>query len=173
MFPVHALAVVTHLAVAICGSEQVPPALLQNAETIAADVYRDIGVAIDWTEECGDTEGALEVDLVGGDNIGSSYANVTLGFAAPGTSEATILYDRVGKFSKRYGLKREVLLGYAIAHEVGHLLLPPNSHSPSGVMRANLDLQRAAAKKLRFTREQGELILEKLEGFAPVVVATR
>ena len=98
---------------------------------------------------------------------------MTLGFAAPGTSEATILYNRVGKFSKRYGLKREVLLGYAIAHEVGHLLLPPNSHSPSGVMRANIDLQRAAAKKLRFTRQQGELILEKLEGFAPVVVATR
>src|SRR5205823_3336269 len=83
-------------AVAICGSEQVPPALLQNAETIAADVYRDIGVAIDWTEECGDTEGALEVDLVGGDNIGSSYATVPPGFAAPGTSEATILYDRGG-----------------------------------------------------------------------------
>ena len=32
-------------------------------------------------------------------------------------------------------------LGDVIAHEVGHLLLGTNSHSPGGIMRARMDLQ--------------------------------
>ena len=32
-------------------------------------------------------------------------------------------------------------LGDVIAHEVGHLLLGANSHSPSGIMRANVDVR--------------------------------
>jgi hypothetical protein len=166
----HALTIAAHLSVAICGSGQLPPALLANAEVLAADVYRDIGVAIDWTG-CGEDDGALEVDLMKRDEIGEPVADVTLGFAEPGTSVATVLYDRVAKFARRYGLKGDVLLGYAIAHEVGHLLLPPHSHSIAGVMRATIDLDKAAARKLHFTTEQGALILERLEG-TPLIVAT-
>jgi hypothetical protein len=168
----HALTIAAHLSIAICGSEPVPAVLLDRAESIAANVYRDIGVAIEWSD-CRDQEGGLEVDLTTRDALDAPVADATLGFAEPGGSVATVLYDRVGKFAKRFGVKREVLLGYAIAHEIGHLLLPPNSHSPSGVMRASLDLDQAAAKKLRFTREQGELILDRLDGVAPLVVATR
>jgi hypothetical protein len=170
MSALHALAMAAHISIAICGSEQVPRPLLERAEVIAADVYRDIGVAIDWSEgDCGDNEGGLEVDLVSRDDLEAPVADVTVGFAEPGSSVAIILYDRVAKFSKRFGLKREVLLGYAIAHEVGHLLLPPHSHSLSGVMRATIDIDQAAQKRLRFTREQGELILDRLEGFGAVV----
>ena len=32
-------------------------------------------------------------------------------------------------------LSDRVLLGHAVAHEIGHLLLGPNSHSSSGIMR--------------------------------------
>jgi hypothetical protein len=73
------------------------------------------------------------------------------------------LYDRVEFVAHRYHVKREILLGYVIAHELGHLLLPPHSHSETGVMRACLDLELAAAKRLQFTREQGVLILKKVE----------
>jgi hypothetical protein len=170
MFGLHALTIAAHLSVAICGSDQVPPSLLAKAEVLAADVYRDIGVAIDWTG-CGDHEDALEVDLMTRGEIADPVGDATLGFAEPGTSVATVLYDRVGTFARRYGLKREVLLGYAIAHEVGHLLLPPHAHSVWGVMRANIDLHKAAERKLRFTREQGELILRRLE-VGPIIVAT-
>src|SRR5438046_10681618 len=172
MSALHALAMTAHISIAICGSEQVPPAQLEKAEIIAADVYRDIGVAIDWREdECGDNEGGLEVDLISRNDVEGPVADVTVGFAEPGSSVATVLYDRVAKFSRRFGLKREVLLGYAIAHEIGHLLLPPHSHSMSGVMRATIDIDLAARKRLRFTREQGEIIVYRLEGF-PAVVAT-
>ena len=58
-----------------------------------------------------------------------------------------------------------------MAHELGHLLLPPHSHSPAGVMRATIDLELASAKKLRFTHDQGALIVRKIEG-SPIAVAT-
>jgi len=53
------------------------------------------------------------------------------------------------------------LLGYCIAHEIGHLLLPPGSHSPSGIMRARWrgdDFKLIATGRLLFTAEQAKLI---------------
>jgi hypothetical protein len=99
------------------------------------------------------------------------YARIgyTLGFAESGTRDATVLYDRVKRFSRYYRVNRGVLLGYVIAHELGHLLLPPKSHSVTGVMRGTIDLQLAAAKQLRFTPEEGQLIRRKLEKSASLV----
>ena len=55
-----------------------------------------------------------------------------------------------------------------MAHELGHLLLPAHSHSETGVMRASIDVQMAADKKLRFSSDQAALMLERLT-VAPVV----
>jgi hypothetical protein len=161
-----------HVAVAICDAERVAPAILDKATRIVDAVYADIGVDIEWTDECGGGASALEVHLVAHDPADGTVSNVTMGFAESGTSAATILYDRVDHFARRYHIKREVLLGYGIAHELGHLLLPPNSHSPAGVMRSNLDLQLASAKRLRFTSEQAASILERLEA-SPAAIGTR
>jgi hypothetical protein len=53
------------------------------------------------------------------------------------------------------------ILGHAIAHEIGHLLLNDQSHSPSGIMRGdwNLwDLRNASYGYLLFTPRQAEAI---------------
>jgi hypothetical protein len=50
--------------------------------------------------------------------------------------------------------------GYAVAHEIGHLLLGSHSHSLVGIMRARWgrkELARAE-RELLFLREQAELI---------------
>ncbi len=67
--------------------------------------------------------------------------DLQLGFAAvdPGIHVgvlATIYYDRVQTVAGRGGLETGELLGRAMAHEVGHLLLRAAGHSPSGLMRA-------------------------------------
>jgi len=52
------------------------------------------------------------------------------------------------------------ILGHAMAHEIGHLLLGP-SHSPAGIMRAEWtrkDLESAARNELSFTPQQMELL---------------
>lgn len=151
------------VSVAVCDSVHVPPAFLAGAKHIAGSVYRDIGVTIDWRDgRCGDDQ--LAVRLIWRRDTAVDVSGETVGFAEPGTSVAMVLYDRVDLFARRYHVKSEVLLGYAMAHELGHLLLPPNSHSVTGVMRATLNLDQAAAKRLGFTKEQGKLIVGTLGG---------
>lgn len=64
-----------------------------------------------------------------------------LGFAAVGDGSragilATVYFENVQLVARNSGVLMSRLLGRAIAHEVGHLLLPAAGHSPSGLMRA-------------------------------------
>jgi hypothetical protein len=49
---------------------------------------------------------------------------------------ATIYVDRVLWLAGEAGTDSRLLLGHAIAHELGHLLLATTSHGPVGLMRA-------------------------------------
>jgi hypothetical protein len=49
---------------------------------------------------------------------------------------ATVFADRVSALSQRTHMDRGRLLGLAVAHEVGHLLLNSARHSTRGLMRA-------------------------------------
>jgi hypothetical protein len=56
---------------------------------------------------------------------------------------------------------KAVILGHAMAHEIGHVLLNFESHSPTGIMRANWnmkDLLDGANGRLHFTTNQAEVI---------------
>jgi hypothetical protein len=57
------------------------------------------------------------------------------------------------------------MLGHVISHEIGHLLLGTNSHSPSGIMRAQWDreqLSLAVAGLLTFTKSQSRRMTDRL-----------
>ena len=49
---------------------------------------------------------------------------------------ATVFHDQVESVARRTGVARSELLGRALAHEVGHLLLGVRGHSRTGIMRA-------------------------------------
>jgi hypothetical protein len=80
-------------------------------------------------------------------------AGLVLGFAVvePSTGAgalATVFMDRILAIAQRTAVPSGALLGRAIAHEVGHLLLGTNAHARSGLMReiwtdAELMLDRA------------------------------
>ena len=89
------------------------------------------------------------------------------GFALPakylGFGIATALYQRVdelvsqGSFSMDGNSARALVLGYIIAHEVGHLLLGKGSHAARGLMSFpwnRKELKEAAWGGLVFTRGQ-------------------
>ena len=161
-----------HVSVAICDAQNMPPGIVASAQEIAGDVYRAIGVALEWSDAgCAADERSLTVNMIARSASALDVSDVTLGFAEPGTSVATILYDRVLSYARHYHVKREVLLGYVMAHELGHLLLPRNSHSTEGVMRPVINLEQAAAKRLRFTKEQGRMIVDRIEA-ASLALAT-
>lgn len=89
-----------------------------------------------------------------------------LGFcpASEGTgpgSETALAYNRIKDLAKSWDADARQVLGFAAAHELGHLLLHSPGHSPTGIMRAvwnTDDLQRATRGELVFTPEQAGLI---------------
>ena len=65
-----------------------------------------------------------------------------------------ILYDRIEKLADRWDASRAEILGYAIAHEIGHLVLSTGVHTPEGIMNARWgpkSLPLAARGKLVFS----------------------
>jgi hypothetical protein len=48
---------------------------------------------------------------------------------------ATVYVDRVNWMAERTGVDAHALLGRAIAHELGHLLMATSAHGPNGLMR--------------------------------------
>ena len=92
-----------HVSVAVCDTEHVPLPLMAAAERIAGDTYREIGVTLDWIDEaCGVSERGLAVNLIARSTSEIEVSDVTLGFAEPGTSAATVLYDRVDAFARHH-----------------------------------------------------------------------
>jgi hypothetical protein len=92
-----------------------------------------------------------------------------MGFA-PGTETvrgrvAYILAYRVDDVAQAHGMDKAVMLGGAMAHEVGHLLLSINAHSKTGIMRADWnegDFRRASCRQLFFTGEQAAQIRTRM-----------
>jgi hypothetical protein len=86
----------------------------------------------------------------------------TFGFALQSTDHrlafaAAVFYHRVEELAEKLGFSRAQILGYIMAHEIGHLLLRTMVHSPSGIMRASLS-REDLLRPLGFTGPQGELI---------------
>jgi hypothetical protein len=67
---------------------------------------------------------------------------VSMGFSLVGTPGAapflaTVYADRAESVARGAGIDPRRVLGLAIAHEIGHVLLNSNSHAASGLMRAD------------------------------------
>lgn len=78
---------------------------------------------------------------------------------------ASVFYDRVLSFSQGARAPLPDLLGWAMAHEIGHLLLGTNSHSSMGIMRGSWfgeDLSVAASPHMLFTKEQSRRMKTRL-----------
>ena len=70
---------------------------------------------------------------------------------------ATIYVDRVAWFSARANVDMRLVLGRAIAHEIGHLLQGTNAHGAAGLMRAvwlRTELQRDDPSDWLFTTSE-------------------
>ena len=160
---------------------------LRGAQSEAARILGDAGVRTVWLD-C-PTSGRVSLPAPGGDQqecsgepLGatvilrvlnrSDYDGATLsrevfGYA-DGPALASVLYDRVAGLAYADGDMNEpaVILGDAMAHEIGHLLLGPRAHSSTGIMRGQWDraqLQRALKGLQRFTPQQSATIRAVME----------
>jgi hypothetical protein len=92
---------------------------------------------------------------------------------------ASVIYDRIKGMAVDAGVPQAVVLGHAAAHEIGHLLLGADRHSPRGIMRAEWrleDLRLAARAYLRFTRQERQLLraaVRKRWGLQETIAASK
>jgi hypothetical protein len=66
----------------------------------------------------------------------------------------------------RFETAQGIILGHVIAHEIGHILLGPGSHSETGIMSfpwGRKQLVDASRGLLRFTPEEARNMLSKLD----------
>jgi hypothetical protein len=154
----------------------VPAKILERARGRATRIFRQIDVDIVWLEHddarIQDTavlRSVVTLHLVARDMVDHmKVADDVMGRAAPGSRFVTVLYNRIeGLRNIRPDLTRgdaetACVLGHVIAHEIGHLLLPPHAHTLSGVMQADLDIHNAVQGGLFFSANQGHRIRTKL-----------
>ena len=79
---------------------------------------------------------------------------------------AYVIFDRVRDIARQAAINEDDLLGYVMAHEIGHLLLPPGSHDNGSLMRSGWavrDLARANVPQLEFSPLQGSQIRTSVE----------
>ena len=125
-------------------------ALSQPVRTTAVDEARaivaDAGVNASWhdctrSESCAPEAGELVIRVVREFGAPGTEWRRALGYsvidpvAGTGTL-ATVYVNRVEDSAHHAGADLGLLLGRAIAHEVGHLILHTNEHGEQGLMRA-------------------------------------
>ena len=185
--PIPALTIVLEVP----GHARIPPHIVTRAKAEMARIYRDACVNIMWSDPAPGTSRPYALRSPAATDPGFALvvlprqmtdqlgvATEALGGAA-GTPEARgrmayVFYDRVvrvarerlhtGRRTGSYDFDDVVVLGHAMAHEIGHLLLP-YGHSATGLMRAkwaDADLRRALHGQLNFTATQAESIRARL-----------
>lgn len=160
---------------------RVPRSILESARAHATRVFRRAGFSAKW-HDCrlsaseSRRDAACEQALSGtdvvlkllppemSDQFGAPRG--TLGFALPAETSsfgtAHVFVERSEEIVRQLGWGdaeelRALLLGLAVAHEAGHLLLGWNSHSGTGLMKPSwdkLDVRYALQGALGFTHDQ-------------------
>jgi hypothetical protein len=124
---------------------------LDTARMTVREVFKAAGVQTTWRNCPGTGADPCRERLKGNEIIVRlirsphdrpvSSAELTLGVSLVQSdlsrgSFTSVYPDRVGVIAPRFGREQDLLLGRAIAHELGHLLLGMTAHAPSGLMRA-------------------------------------
>jgi hypothetical protein len=163
---IHAIAIAVILQ--MNNVAQAPSGHLARAQQEVIRLYHNIGVDVAWAgPDASRATPAPDIRVVlvpyeAGDM--SRGERLVMGAAVRttlGTSVAYIFYRQVEAQARQYDYSLPMILASAIAHEVGHLLLPDGRHSPEGLMRARWtrdDFHRANQGQLRFSGEQAAQI---------------
>ena len=163
---IHAIAIAVILQ--MNNVAQAPTGHLERAQQEVIRLYHSIGVDVAWAgPDASRATPAPDIRVVlvpyePGDM--SRRERLVMGAAVLtklGTSVAYIFYRQVEAQARQYDYSLSMILASAIAHEVGHLLLPDGRHSPEGLMRAcwtRDDFHRANQGQLRFSNEQAAQI---------------
>jgi hypothetical protein len=172
------------LSIRVYNSAQAPAGVLHSAIEGSAWLFRADGIQTLWEQpatESPEDEGTdmtsaafhqpdprryIVVRLVR--HMPASVLPDSLGYALPFAhtgAHVVIFYDRVQALTGRVNAASDLILAYAMAHEIGHVLLGSSEHSNGGLMQARwtADTWRlACAGLLHFGPEESRRMHLKL-----------
>lgn len=142
------------------------PGLIARAEQQANQIFDQSGIRLAWIN-CPPVPSEISASFCHGGLIqvrvlprhfNDYFRDSVFGFAVQPIL-ASVYYDSALTLAQTAANESETstILGCLIAHEIGHLLLGPNSHTASGIMQARWDdrqIEGAMKGLLTFTREQ-------------------
>lgn len=156
---------------------------LGAGKAVASGILKRAGIRVDWAECAGRIEPGkdipcpqmmpLDIELRIQNNAAAHHAGFNrrcLGYAVTAGgfgSIASVFYDRAGQVAQDEARATGDVLGAAVAHEIGHLLLANRGHAPVGLMRAAwdaADLRALAQGRLTFSASQSRRLIEAVEG---------
>lgn len=165
----------------------VPSQTLDRAIEETARILAAAGVQVLWQRGEADSPEGRTVDMtsrtVATDRLRDDRAFVVvrmvrgvpatalpraLGFALPWAQNGvhvTMFYDRIEEVALSVPPCAAKILGNALAHEIGHVLLGSEQHSRNGVMKAvwsRADYQHLAARQLEFLPREVVVLREEV-----------
>jgi len=147
----------------------VPLPTVVPAKMIAAKMFADIGVRIQWrwgrpSDSQLEREGAILVQMA--DSVPGTFGPNAMAFAKPFDRVHVTIFFRVEVAAQRGGVTPQLMLAHVFVHEMAHLMQGLLRHSDSGIMRARwmaADYAAMRRKPLSFTLEDVEVIYRGLE----------
>jgi hypothetical protein len=169
----------TRLAVGVQNLPGVTSDVLAEARHHVLRVYAAAGIDVLWFDNPEPARGGdLSVTLIittTPPTVHGATAEI-LGVAISAKTQcgrvAYALWHHITAFAEARNRPLGVILGYVIAHEIGHLLMPPPSHGDSGLMRAAwrpADLDKAERGLLRFTPAEADVMRRRIAAEATLM----
>jgi hypothetical protein len=170
------------IVVVVVDHAQIPERALTRAKAEAARIYRTLRINLVWSHSLGSSvQPWMIVNIVSRpigatvsvpESLAAKSADWQVLGVAPGHKErrdlvAWAFYERILDTATLLGLDPGLLLGHVIAHEMGHLLLPYDTHSQTGLMRAGWNKSQAAnavVGTLTFNPDEFALIRRTMAG---------
>ncbi len=172
---------------------QVNRKTLLAAETVASGILAKAGVGSQWID-CPTSHAAIDnfpncqTPPHSSDFVLSILSNAmtvqlrnpedsmgTADESVNGTRRAAVFFNRIQSIAGGDAAPTDVLLGRVMAHEIGHMLLGPNAHSRTGIMRSDWsyrELGMEAGHELLFTAEQSRSIERRLAALGNFMQST-
>jgi hypothetical protein len=165
------------ITIRVRDNARVPAHVLMRASVEVTRIYRQAGIETLWptsleTGSPAARHAALTVVILSDRQVerwsAAAVPRIVGGVArsGPGGGRAAyVFYGRIRMLTGQNRAQRARVLAIAMAHEIGHLLLPHNTHSSAGLMRAawtDADLRIAQRGRLLFTSEEAELLRSRI-----------
>jgi hypothetical protein len=133
---------VLRISVLVCDQAGLPSETLIEAQRLASLVFQEAAIEVLWLD--GGQSSVTEADYVlrihccfG--KLNSRLHRRTVAFAPAQGRHITVFWDRIRTEAAAGSHPEALMLGYVVAHELGHLHLPPGYHSPYGIMQGRLN----------------------------------